>query len=365
MSRIDRRRPRLLALLTDGFAGHGGIAQYNRDLLSALADRWGVHVQTRYDGAPTALPDAVVQYPARRGRFGYVRAALALARRLRPEVVLAGHIQFAGLAGLAARAAGARLVVQTHGIEVWSPPRRWDRAAAEGAAMVLAVSRDTRRRVLSWAGLPDERVRVLPNTVRSIFVPGDRQAARQRFAPEAERLIVTVGRLSPEERYKGHDRVIGSLPALRRRWPGVRYLIAGRGADRERLLALAATLGVADAVAVLDLPHDADLVELYRAADVMALPSTGEGFGIAFLEALRCGTPVLGLDVAGAADPLSVQPEGAAREDSVETVLGELLEGRVEVDAVLQSRLEARFGRAVFAARALDLFETLIPGETT
>lgn len=363
MSRIDRRRPRLLALLTDGFAGHGGIAQYNRDLLSALAYRWDVHVLTRYDGTPAVLPESVVQYPARRGRLDYVRSALALVRRLRPEVVLAGHVQFAGLGGLAARSVAARLVVQTHGIEVWSSPRRWDLAAVEGAAMVLAVSRDTRRRVLVWAGLPAERVRVLPNTVRGIFIPGDRQAARQRFAPDADRLIVTVGRLSPEERYKGHDRVIGCLPSLRRRWPSVRYLIAGRGADAERLAALAASLGVSEAVKILDLPRDADLVELYRAADVMALPSTGEGFGIAFLEALRCGTPVLGLDVAGAADPLSVQPEGAAREGNVEAVLGQLLERPVEVDAALQTRLEARFGRVVYAARALDLFETLISGE--
>lgn len=358
-------RPRLLALVTDGFAGHGGIAQYNRDLLSALAGCWEVHVLARYDSVRGGLPTGVVQYPSRRGRFAYSRAALGLALQLRPSVVFAGHVQFAALARLVARAAAARLVVQTHGIDVWAAPRSWHRTATESADLVLAVSRDTRRRVLSWAELPPERVRVLSNTVRPMFTPGQRLAARQRFAPDAERLIVTVGRLSPGERYKGHDRVIASLPSLQQRWPGIRYLIAGRGADRERLETLAADHGVLAAVRFLDLPKDDDLVELYRAADVMALPSTGEGFGIAFVEALRCGTPVLGLGVAGAADPLTLFPEGIATEATVGMVLAQLLSDPVTVQPATQSRLEDRFGRVTFTTRAHSLFDSLITGDPT
>ncbi len=358
-------RPRLLALVTDGFAGHGGIAQYNRDLLSALAGRWEVHVLARYDPVSGGLPAGVVQYPSRRGRFAYSRAALGLAQQLTPAVVFAGHVQFAALARLAARAAAARLVVQTHGIDVWAAPRSWHRTATESADLVLAVSRDTRRRVLSWAELPPERVRVLPNTVRPMFAPGQRHAARARFAPGAERLIVTVGRLSPGERYKGHDRVIASLPSLQQRWPGIRYLIAGRGADRERLETLAADHGVLAAVRFLDLPKDDDLVELYRAADVMALPSTGEGFGIAFVEALRCGTPVLGLGAAGAADPLTLFPEGVATEATVGMVLAQLLSDPVTVQPATQARLEDRFGRATFTTRARSLFDSLIAGDPT
>lgn len=355
-------RPRLLALVTDGFAGHGGIAQYNRDLLSALAGRWEVHVLARYDPPVADLPAGVRQYPSCRGRMAFAHAAYRLARQLRPAVLFAGHVQLAALTHALARSSAARQVVQTHGIDVWSAPRAWNRAAVEAADLVLAVSRDTRRRVLSWAELPPERVRVLSNTVRGIFQPGDRAAARQRFAPGAERLIVTVGRLSPAERYKGHDRVIASLPRLRQRWPGVRYLIVGQGADRERLQALAAELEVGSAVEFLDLPRSEDLVELYLAADVMALPSTGEGFGIAFVEALRCATPVLGLAVAGATDPLSLFPHGVADEASVGTVLSALLAEPCSVSVAVRSRLEQAFGRETFTARALGTFDSLIGG---
>lgn len=353
--------PRLLALVTDGYAGHGGIAQYNRDLLSALAESWSVQVLPRYDESVARVPDRVVQHPARRGRIGYAAAALWLGQQVQPQVVFAGHVQFSALARWVARRSGARLVIQAHGIDVWSAPRAWDRAAVEAADLILTVSRDTRRRVLSWSAQVPERVRVLPNTVRPLFAPGDRQAARQRYAPDAERVIVTVGRLSPEERYKGHDRVIASLPGLQRRWPGVRYLIAGRGSDRERLAALATELGVAAAVRFVDVPDPADLATLYRAADVMALPSTGEGFGIAFVEALRCGTPVLGLGVAGAADPLTLYPDGIATAETVEAVLTRLL--ATPVSALPLAALERRFGRTTFSTRAAALFDALIAGD--
>ena len=47
------------------------------------------------------------------------------------------------------------------------------------------------------------------------------------------------------------------------------------------------------------------LVDAYRMADLFVMPSTGEGFGIAFIEAMACGTPALGLCVCGARTPLA------------------------------------------------------------
>jgi len=53
-------------------------------------------------------------------------------------------------------------------------------------------------------------------------------------------------------------------------------------------------------------------VEHHRMADVFVMPSTGEGFGIAFLEAMACGVPAIGGDADGSVDPLSCSPLGKA-----------------------------------------------------
>ena len=302
----DSRRSLMLALVTDAFGGRGGIAQYNRDFLAAIAPGIDLRIVPRHaPDAATGLPEGASQAAPKAGRLAYALAATRETLRGRPRIVFCGHLYMAPLAALLARLVGARLIVQTHGIEAWPRPSTPVRWAVERADLVLAVSRYTRAQLLSWAALDPERVAVLPNTVSERFTPGDRKAARLRFGLGNERVLLTVGRLAASERYKGQDRVIEDLPALVAAGHDVRYLIAGDGDDRPRLEALAAQHGVADRVRFLGaVPADA-LPDLYRAADVFVMPSTGEGFGIAYLEAMACGTPAVGLRVKGDADALA------------------------------------------------------------
>ena len=125
-----------------------------------------------------------------------------------------GHLYMAPLAALIARFKGAKLIVQTHGIEAWPRPSRLRRAALEAADLVLCVSRYTRAAVLGWAAIAPERVLVLPNTVGEAFTPGDGSALRAKLGLEGKRVLLTVGRMDSRERYKGHDRVIAAIPEL-------------------------------------------------------------------------------------------------------------------------------------------------------
>ncbi len=70
--------------------------------------------------------------------------------------------------------------------------------------------------------------------------------------------------------------------------------------------------GVGDLVRFLGHVADAELVDHYRMADLFVMPSTGEGFGIVFLEAMACGIPAIGGDRDGSVDPLSGSPLGLA-----------------------------------------------------
>ena len=108
-------------------------------------------------------------------------------------------------------------------------------------------------------------------------------------------MLLTVGRMDSRERYKGHDLVIAALPALVAKGHDVAYVIIGDGDDRARLENLARDTGMSERVHFLGAVEPERLVEAYRMADLFVMPSTGEGFGIAFLEAMACGTPALGL----------------------------------------------------------------------
>ena len=122
--------------------------------------------------------------------------------------------------------------------------------------------------------------------------------------------------MDARERYKGHDRVIQALPQLVAAGHDVIYVVVGEGDDVGRLEALAVETGVADRVRFVGAVNRETLVDVYRAADLFVMPSTGEGFGIAFLEAMACGTPAVGLAIAGANDALADGELGAAVAES-------------------------------------------------
>lgn len=355
--------PRVLALVTDAFGGSGGIAQYNRDLLDALVESGAasaIVAVPRHGAGVADLPAGIRQMRARRGRVRYAVAALAAAVRLRPGIVFCGHLYMAPLAAVIARLTGARLVVQTHGIEAWPPPSRLRRAALEQADLVLSVSRCTRGRVVGWAAIAPERAAVIPDTVGPAFVPGDGGGFRRSLGLGTERVLLTVGRLDSRERYKGHDRIIAAIPGLVAGGHDVVYLVIGEGDDRPRLEALARATGVAGRVRFLGtVPRDR-LVDAYRAADLFVMPSTGEGFGIAFLEAMACGTPALGLAVGGATDALADGELGTTvAEDGLAAAISRLLTRSRPDPRELSARTHARFGREAFRARVGEVFGRL------
>lgn len=356
---------RMLALVTDAFGGYGGIAQYNRDFLAAAASS-GLfsHILSMPRIAPLPigeLPSGVAQSRPAMNRLVYALRALMVALRVRPAIIFNAHIYHSPLAYALARITGATLVSQVHGTEVWDGIPRHCRRALERSDLILAVSRDTRSRVLSAVTIAPEKIAVLGNTVGDEFTPGDRQTARRRFGLGDERAILTVARLGDRNGYKGHDRIIKILPEIRRRGNDVIYLIAGLGPDIDRLRRLAANLEVEAQVRFLGMVPLEDLPDLYRAADLFALPSTGEGFGIVFLEAMACGTPAIGLAVGGAPDALGegdlgLCPAPQAFEDDL---LAALAAGP-ERDASLPMRVRERFGYERFSAALASRLTSLV-----
>jgi phosphatidylinositol alpha-1,6-mannosyltransferase len=363
----------LLCLVTDAYGGRGGIAQACRDAIDAFAsseDIKEIDVRPRHAPDPVrAIPSRVRQFTPSSERLVYSARALMGACLQRPNIVFCNHLYMAPLAAFISQSIGARLIVQLHGIEIWRPPSVLQRRALEVADLLWCVSRHTRARALAQTNVAPERAIVVNNTVDPSFKPGDRSNARARFALGEEVVILTVGRLDPQERYKGHDRVIALLPALRAKGRKIVYLVAGAGLDQQRLEALARKLSVDDCVRFLGNVCQSDLPDLYRAADFFALPSTGEGFGIAFLEAMACGTPAIGLAVGGARDALADGELGACVhvEEFTDAFL-QAMDAPPQHGSQLSMAVDARFGHTVFGEhvrQALTRITTPVEATTT
>lgn len=300
----------ILCLVTDAFGGSGGIAQYNRDLISALASMPSVHKIVVLPVATTTetsdLPAKVYQHAVPKSKLSYIWYLLSSIKNNGPfELVFCGHLHLLIPATLTASVLRIPLWIQIHGIEAWKRPRRFISWAIQKASFVTSVSRFTRRRFLSWAPISQQKVKILPNMSSSRFSIGCKsETILRRFSLIDKKVLLTVGRLSTHERYKGHDRVISLMPRLLARNKSLVYLIVGDGDDRPRLEAMAKEAGVQEAVIFAGkVPWD-ELPDVYRSGDVYVMPSTGEGFGIVFLEAAASGIPVIGSNKDGTVDAL-------------------------------------------------------------
>ena len=305
---------RVLMLLTDGFGGLGGIAKFNRDFLQAL-DGCGlverVHALPRKIPNPIdePIPECVVyDRKAARGKAAFLlRLAAHAWRDRRTDLLICGHIHLLPAAWLLARLRGARLVLIVHGVEAWRPSRkRLANWLAHRVDAIIAVSKYSAERFTQWSKLPMDRAFILPNCVElDRFRPQHRDARLvERYGLQSNKVIMTVGRLASEERYKGFDQVIELMPQLIKRFPNLKYLIVGEGSDRRRLEAKVEALGLSDRVIFTGYVSESEKVAHYNLADVYVMPSTGEGFGIVLLEAVACGVPVVGSCVDGSREAL-------------------------------------------------------------
>ena len=351
----------ILALVSDAFGGRGGIAQYNRDFLSGLALSpaiSSIEILPRQAVVSFTLPAKVHQADPGQNRIAYIVRAIRMGLERKPDAIFCGHINLAPLAAVVARLCRARLIVQTHGIEAWGAPNPIYRRAVEASDKVLCVSRYTRARLLSWAAIAPERVLVQPNTVGDVFTPGGASVLRSQWKLDGKRVLLTVARIDASERYKGHERVICALPALPR---DVVYVVVGEGTDLERIKDVAYRVGVGERVHFKHAVDRETLIAAYRMADLYVMPSTGEGFGIAFLEAMACGTPALGLAVAGAKDALDHGVLGiSASETEFTEVLRKVLDAPPLSSDAISKTVRTRFGVETFTDCIRNLVARLL-----
>jgi glycosyltransferase involved in cell wall biosynthesis len=263
----------------------------------------GLPTAEQWNGVTVLRPrfTLIPRYGARFNPARVARAVLGAVRDRKFDVVDAQFFYPDGPAAMrVARALGLPFSAKARGADISHFGH--DRAtrsqvieAGAKAAGLLAVS-EAMRGDMAAIGIDAQKVTVHYTGIDTArFHPGDRAEARAALGMGDAPAILTVGALIPR---KGQALVIAALPAL----PGVDYWLAGAGEEEARYRALARELGVEARVHFLGPVANADLPQLYRAANAVVMPSASEGLANAWVEALACGAPIVISDAGGAAE---------------------------------------------------------------
>ncbi len=294
-------------------SGIGGIQTFSRFVVGGLRDLFPEAEISLFSKNDASYPDRADDGTDSFRGFGWwtpslrtVAFASALFReatRQRPDFIITTHVNFAPVAHHLQKI--VPFLAIGHGIEVWKIPKPSVRNALRFASGLAAVSDFTRQRMAEALNISPDQIALLPNTFdEEKFVPGPKpHSFLKRYGlTRNQPVILTIARLSESERYKGYDQVLRALPAIRQRFPNVRYILGGDGADRARVESLIRELRLESNVTLTGFVPDYDLCSHYNLCDVFAMPSKGEGFGIVFLEALACGKPVVAGNKDGSVD---------------------------------------------------------------
>jgi glycosyltransferase involved in cell wall biosynthesis len=190
-----------------------------------------------------------------------------------------------------------RLVTSVHGSDLL-PNGRPRRPLAAPVRMLLSRSDCI---VAPSAGYRDALLRGYPELDGQVGVVHNGVSEEMlspppRRAPSAGRYVLCLAHYA---RWKGIDVLVRAFARIAERHPGLRLLVAGDGAGRAEIGALAESLGVRGDVTLLDEQPRERVSELLHGCSLFVLPSRAESFGIALVEAMACGRPVIGTRVGG------------------------------------------------------------------
>ena len=236
------------------------------------------------EAAFRALPIDVCVAPHGLSRFA-LRTWMYRTMREQPVDIVHTHLGGDIWGMLGCLGLSARRIVTAHNDDQDEPLHiRWARRLAlRTAAHVVCVSERVREHVRERFGVPAHRLSVIHNGLALPDTP-----PHPRAWHDTPRLLC-VGRLVQQ---KGHDVLLRALAHVSQPWE---LWIAGDGLERQALHDQAKLLGIAPRVHFLG--NVANVEDLYRDADLFAFPSRWEGQGLAMLEAMRAGLPVIASDL--------------------------------------------------------------------
>jgi glycosyltransferase involved in cell wall biosynthesis len=282
-------------------APQSGVATYTHNLAR--------HLSSRHQDQLLPVTQSSVSLPSLRGRPS---RAVSINKTLWMQAVLPLQLSRLGADvchftnSVAAWWTPCPSVVTIHDTTLWMFPSYHPRRrllamrpviprGARHAKAIIAVSSATKRDIVRTLNVPDEKVHVIYEAAAPHFRPLPRtealESVRHKYGlPES--FILHVGTLEPR---KNLVRLLQAFELVRRQGCQARALalVGNRGWNDATIKACVERMGLDGSVRVLGHTPTEDVVALYNLAELVALPSLYEGFGLPVIEAMACGTPVV------------------------------------------------------------------------
>ncbi len=235
-------------------------------------------------------------------RYAIIAASIAAKEQFD---IIHAHDWLTYLAGISAKlVSGKPLVVHMHATEfdrsgenVNQAVYDIERQGLHMADKVIAVSHLTRNTVINRYGVPEEKVVTVHNAVD--FSSIDEYANSKRWVPE--KVVTFLGRITFQ---KGPDYFVEAANKVIKKYPNVRFVMAGSGDMLNRMIRRAAELGITNKFHFTGFLKGPDVNRMFAISDVYVMPSVSEPFGISPLEAMRSNVPVIISKQSGVAEVL-------------------------------------------------------------
>ena len=284
--RIQKPKP-LLLILTDT-KSHGGISNFNKNLINSLHSYRLTIVSLNDDNQD----EKIKGFGGNKVQF-LISIFFQLLRQ--PQLTIIGHLHFTPIAVICT-ILRVKNIALLHGIEAWKPKSSLMKYLPF-VNEFWAVSNFTKSKFEEETKTATHKVKLIFNTLP--IQPFD-------YEPEkhGSNYFLAVARLDENEKYKGIDTTLRSLVPIKKwliskNWT---FEIVASGNDLKRHLYLIETLGLGEIVNHHKNLDDQSLNSLYKNCTFFVLPSTGEGFGIVYLEAMMHKKAVIGAINCGSED---------------------------------------------------------------
>jgi phosphatidylinositol alpha-1,6-mannosyltransferase len=288
----------------------GGVEKVSQNFVDAIQQLFAAQSSTHsmHDKPADVKVDNYKAFGGSKLRFIWASIWAAL----KFETIVLSHINLLLVAKIIRLLSpNKRIILFAHGIEVWRTLAPWKVHFLKRNVEIWAVSHFTKQRMVDLHGLDSSQINVLNNSLSakvnlSQQFDKPKQLLQRYHLDPSKPILYTLNRLSSTERYKGYDKVIQALAGLKKEGIAFQYLLAGKADDIEqkRIESLIGEENLTNEVQLIGFVNNDELNAHFLLCDVFIMPSTGEGFGVVFIEAAAQGCQLIGGNADGSTDAL-------------------------------------------------------------